>query len=222
MAITVISSKTKYIGASTDTKPTFTTHKILPGATFYEYDTGILYITYDGENWVEKDTVVRGVSKTISVTKEIAAAAGHSAEDVMCENATTGTPWTFAAIFRANNTGGYLTKAQAICERTAITARLTLYLFNATPTSELRDNVANTAPIHADAAKYLGKIDFPALEDLGGDSVAAATSSTTGNLPLWVDAASDADDIIGILVSRDAVTLTATDEIILKLTVEQY
>lgn len=44
----------RYIGASTDTKPTAALNNTHPHATFYEYDTGILYITYDGTNWVVK------------------------------------------------------------------------------------------------------------------------------------------------------------------------
>ncbi len=49
----------KYIGAASDTKPTAATHGCTTGSTFYAQDTGILYITYDGTNWVEKDTIVR-------------------------------------------------------------------------------------------------------------------------------------------------------------------
>ena len=45
----------KYIGASTDTKPTAALNNTHVMATFYEYDTGLLYITYDGTNWVVKD-----------------------------------------------------------------------------------------------------------------------------------------------------------------------
>ena len=63
MAVTTLAlgqGKTKYIGESTDTKPTIASHSGLPqpgiGSTFYEYDTGILYITYDGTNWVVKDS----------------------------------------------------------------------------------------------------------------------------------------------------------------------
>ena len=49
----------RYIGASTDTKPStdFTAGGLMPiGSTFYEYDTGVMYITYDGTNWAVKDT----------------------------------------------------------------------------------------------------------------------------------------------------------------------
>ena len=165
---------------------------------------------------------VSGVAKTISVTKAIGAATDYAAEDVL-SSGSTGAAWTFAAIFRANNTGGYITKAVVSCETTAQTPRLTLYLFNAAPTCNLHDNVANTAVVHADIAKYVGKIDFPALSDLGGNSEAIATPSTTGGLPLWVDAAAAADDLIGILVTRDAITgESAGDDYVIKLTCEQY
>lgn len=49
----------KYIGDTADTKPTAATHNTTAGSTYYDRETGIMYITYDGTNWVEKDTVVR-------------------------------------------------------------------------------------------------------------------------------------------------------------------
>lgn len=162
-------------------------------------------------------------SVTISVTKPVTAAGNYAAEDVLSESAGAGTVWTWAAIFRANNTGGYLTKATISCETTGLTHRCTLYLFNAAPTCNLNDNVANTAVLNADIAQYLGKIDFPALSDLGGNSEAVATPSTYGNLPMWVDAAVAADDLIGVLVTRDAITgESAGDDYTIKLTVDQY
>lgn len=167
---------------------------------------------------------VSGVGATVRVTKAIAAATDYTAEDVVAETGTA-TPWGFTAIFRANAAGGYITKAQALWKTTALTARLTLYLFNVTPpTCALNDNAANTAPHNTDKASYLGKIDFPALEDLGtGMSTAVATPSTTGNLPLWVVGAAAADDLYGVLVTRDAITTeVAADELSIELTVEQY
>jgi hypothetical protein len=166
---------------------------------------------------------VSGVAKTVSVTKACAAAGNYDAEDVISESAAAGTVWTFAAIFRANNTGGYVTKAKVSCETTALTPRLRLYLYNAAPTCNLNDNVANDGVLNADIAKSLGYIDFPALADVGGNSEAVCTPSTTGNLPMWVDAASAADDLIGVLVTRDAITEeTATDDYTVSLTLEQY
>lgn len=162
--------------------------------------------------------------KTVSVTKALASATAYHAEDVLCETATNteGTAWTFSAIAKVNGGTGYIVKAQAICETTNVTPRLTLYLFTATPTSELDDHAANTALLHADLANYVGKIDFPAMEDLGGDSSALCTPSTSGNLPLAFECASSADDLIGILVTRDAFTNTAGNDMTVRLTVEHY
>ncbi len=166
---------------------------------------------------------VSGTQVTISVTKAVAAAGNYDAEDVISEHATTGTSWLFAAIARANGASGLIIKAQLICETTALTPRCTLFLFTAAPTSMLNDNVANTALLHADLANYVGKIDFPAMEDLGGDSEAVATPSTTGNLPLSFTCAAGADDLYGVLVTRDAITgETATDDWVIRLTAEQY
>ena len=44
----------KYIGSSSDSKPTEAVNGTTPGSTFYEYDTVTTYITYDGTNWVVK------------------------------------------------------------------------------------------------------------------------------------------------------------------------
>lgn len=148
----------------------------------------------------------------VSVTKALVAAGNYDAEDVLSESASAGTVWTFPAIAREDGGKGLIVKAQAIWETTALTPRLTLYLFKAAPTSNLNDNVANTALLHADLANYVGKIDFMALEDLGGDSEAEVTPSTVGNLPLAFECASGADDLLGILVTRDAITGEAAGE----------
>jgi len=51
----------KYIGASTDTKPTAAApqSQLEPqiGSTFFEYDTNTLWITYDRTNWALKDAI---------------------------------------------------------------------------------------------------------------------------------------------------------------------
>jgi len=167
-------------------------------------------------------SVPSGTTKTVSVTQALAAAGDYAAEDVMCNNATTGIAWTFSAIARANGASGYITKAHALWETTALTPRLTLYLFNTTPTTELDDNKANAAPAYADLAQYIGKIDFPAMEDLGGMSESEVTPSTSGNLPLHFTCATAADDLIGVLVTRDAITgEVATKSMTIRLTVEQ-
>jgi len=56
MTVKRIVTPNKFVGASTDTKPTMTAYpgRVRVGDTFYEHDTGLLYITYDGTNWSVK------------------------------------------------------------------------------------------------------------------------------------------------------------------------
>ena len=165
---------------------------------------------------------------TVTTTKALDSSLGaYAAEDVLSESdgAGTGTDWDFDAVGKVNGGTGYIVKAQAISETNAITPRLTLYLFNVAPTSELDDNSANTALLHADLANYIGRIDFPAMEDLGPagtDSTSIASPSTSGNLPLAYNCASADDALYGVLVTRDIFTNTATNDMTIKLTVEQY
>lgn len=50
MAVKFLAAYQRYVGLSTDTKPT----SVPVGSTFLEYDTSALYITYDGTLWVLK------------------------------------------------------------------------------------------------------------------------------------------------------------------------
>lgn len=165
-----------------------------------------------------------GTLVTVSVTKACASATAYDAEDVVSESASAGTVWTFSDVAARVNAGtGYIVKAHAMCETTAVTPRLSLFLFNVTPTCAKNDHAANTALLHADLASYVGKIDFPAMEDLGtGDSEAVASPSTYGNLPLAFQCAGVTNALYGILVTRDAFTNTATNDLVIRLTIEQY
>ena len=75
MAITREAAINRYIGLSTDAKPT-----VVPiGATFWEYDTKNIYKTYDGTNWALYDSLAALVSGTFlssaATTTTITAAA---------------------------------------------------------------------------------------------------------------------------------------------------
>ena len=160
---------------------------------------------------------------TVAVTQALAAATAYHANDVMCSSAATGVQWTFAAIFRANTTYGRIVKATLQSQSENVVPECVAYVFNAAATTVDEDHAANTNPDAADLANYIGKVDFPALESLGTtDSVAVCTPSTYGNLPLAFTCSSTADDLFGVLVTRDAFTQTATDDITIKLTAEQY
>lgn len=211
----------RYIGDTSDTKPTYATHGTHTGATFLDRETGILYITYDGTNWELK---VSGITKIVRITQAVAAAGSYGVNDVLCDNASTGNEWNFAEVVGENGGRGYITQAQITCETTAQAHRLTLFLFKEIPTSELDDNVTNTGPSDADRGFYIGKIDFPAMESLGAgnsDTIAAGSSPTSG-IPFAFACATADVDLYGILVTRDAFTnQTAADDYVITLTVEQ-
>jgi len=144
---------------------------------------------------------------TATKTKALAAAGNYDAEDTMSESATAGTLWDFDF---GDIPGGsiIITKAIAACSVTALTPRLNLCLFTGTPAGNLNDNVANTSPLDATivAKGYAGRLEFPPMSDLGGDSVAIITPGTAGNLPLTVKCATGTGVINGIVVTQDAIT----------------
>jgi len=152
-----------------------------------------------------------------SATKALAAAGDYAAEDVLSESATAGTCWTWNKIGGA----GYIVGARVEWETTGLTPLLSLYLFHTIPTSNLNDNVANTALLWADRAKRIGRIDFDALEDLGGVSESIAYPGGGHNVPL-VFRTIDDGNIYGILVTRSAITgEVATNSMIITLTAEE-
>ena len=60
MTVKRIVGSDRFIGVNTE-QPTDGATTVRPGATFYDYETGILYITYDnGANWVAKSTDLMG------------------------------------------------------------------------------------------------------------------------------------------------------------------
>ena len=158
----------------------------------------------------------------VSASKALAAAGDYAAEDVLSESATTGQVWIFKDMAGKDGGSGFIVKAQALLQTTALTPRVTLYLFTAMPTTNLIDNTANVAPAFANWEIYAGRIDFNALSDLGGMSEAIATPSTGGNLPLSYVCAHGSNDLYGILVTRDAITgEVATNTLAIVLEAEQ-
>ena len=133
-------------------------------------------------------------------TQNLAAAGDYAAEDVLSGNATAGTPYRFKDVGKS----GVIEKAIAFCSVTALAPRLTLYLFNRLPTGVLNDNVANTNPTVTDHPAYEGKIDFLAMEDLGGGSESVVSMGTYGNLPLPYYSPDGV--LYGVAVTRDAIT----------------
>lgn len=168
--------------------------------------------------------IINQKRQVVSVTKALAAAGNYSDEDVISESATeaTATPWVFKIAPYPDGQAA-IVKAQILCSVTALPPRTTLYLYTAIPTCVKGDNLGNTGVLAGDISIYLGRIDFPAWEDLGGCSEAFVTPSTYGNLPLEFTASDRDCKIYGIVVLRDADTNldTAGVTVTIKLTVAQ-
>jgi len=65
MAVLKTVTTHRFIGSSSETKPTNVVgaDPVPQGSTFYEWDTGVLYITYDGTNWVDKTGAYGGAQR---------------------------------------------------------------------------------------------------------------------------------------------------------------
>lgn len=127
----------------------------------------------------DKTRTVRGTLNAVD-PGVIVAAANYSALDVFSNHATTGTHWVFANPGRNEGGAGIIRHATIIANAPAMVAKVRLWLFNAAPTTTVKnDNVAFDLKA-ADRAKVIGYFDFPALVDVG--DVAYAQNSAI-NLP---------------------------------------
>lgn len=146
-------------------------------------------------------------TQTITVTKTRPAnTTAYTAEDVVSENASSGTAWTFANAARTTGGSGTIVRAVLLDDDTARTQSMILFLYNVTPTCNLNDNVANDGPVSADADNFIGAIEFDALVDQGTGFSYATQVPGNGNLPLPFQCASGDNDIYGVLVDDTGFT----------------
>jgi len=157
----------------------------------------------------------------VSTTVAAPAAGDYAAEDVISNSTSAGVVWTFSNVVDRPGTGGYIVYAMILCETTAVAHTPILYLYTSSTTSgETDDNKANDNPVHADAANYVGSITFPAMSDYGGDAQAIVSKSSAG-MPVAFNCAAGDTNLYGILVTTDGEAgETATDDYIIKLTIE--
>ena len=170
---------------------------------------------------IKSQSVIR---KTIEVSVEKTRPSNttaYSDEDVFSESAGSGTAWTFDAVVPDGGAGGQIVKAMVACDDTNIVPVMTMYLTNVTPTGVLNENVGNTNPVYAtESDNYQGRLDWPAMQDLGGMSESVLTSADT-KLPLHFTTAAGDDALYGVLVVRSAAhTPTSAAKIRVTLTIE--
>lgn len=163
----------------------------------------------------------RGRTKTVRMTGTIPAAGNYAANDVVSDSTSAGTAWDFAVAPR-KGFAGYITYAQLLCSATSVASRFRLYLFKNTPTSNLNDNVANTAIAAADIDESVGYIDFPTTSSKGGYAESQVTIGDP-TCPMKFNCDQDDDTLYGILVVLDAETNeSASMTVQITLTAEVY
>lgn len=180
----------------------------------------------------EVNTVVKigasGMLVERRVSKSIDASIGaYAVNDVVNDTdcCTTATCWTLEDAARVVGGGGYIVGAIAVSESENVTPALTVFLFNAVPTAGgdtgLTDNSANVSPDSGDLDKFIGKVDFNAMESLGTTDSHANISPSTP-LPIPFKCIDGSKDLSFIVVTRTIFTQTATDELTFIFEIEQY
>ena len=234
MTTTLETTIHRYIGLSTDTKPTYTRfvagsdpYDTPTGSTYYCYDTGEMWVTYDGETYVPKDQITSGRIAKITQTKKIPTSNVYNVGMAIAENETSGTAWSFTNVVPQNAGSGYIVSASIISQAVNIVPTTQLQLYSAAPTFNTYDHVLTTGLTYTDAANgiFLGKIEFPALANIAattGVPTALVTPSTAGNLPLSFNCAAGSRTIYGVLVANTVFTPVANNSVIVSLTIEQY
>lgn len=227
MAVRTVFEHERYhnIGLSTDTKPPGQT----PLSTFIEYDTGLEFITYDGYNWVGKESRVANVFKEVRTSVDIDCSDCTTilANDILGNDdccTTTAVAWTFEDVVDAVGGYGEIVGATLVSETENQGVQYDLLLFNAAPTNTLLSCATNDNPQKEDISKYLGTIVFPISAARGADVATYSQASptlTTTNLPMAFKCASTVADLYGVLVTRTAYTHTTGDAIEITLLVKQ-
>lgn len=166
------------------------------------------------------------VPKLVEVVdrKTVLASGAYTAEDVVSEStsAPLALPWVFKDCAKAVGGGGRIIDALILAETTNIASQFSLFLHKDVPTCNLFDAAINTAFIIGDIDIAVGRIHFPAADDVGGMSETVATPSTVGNLPKTFVCKHDSRDLYGVLVIRNAVDLADLTRLTIKLWIEQW
>ena len=153
---------------------------------------------------VKTQSVIRATIEVSVEKTRPADTTAYTNEDVISESTSAGTAWTFTDAVPENGAGGKIVKAVVLCDETGQVPVLSMYLSNVTPTGALDDNGANTNPVYAtEGDNYQGRLDWAALEDLGGPSEAILTAADL-KVPLPFVCAAGAKALYGVLVVRSA------------------
>ncbi len=155
--------------------------------------------------------------------KIVRANGAYTIGDVVAE--AVGLPWVFENVVREVGGAGEIMAVKIEAETTAIASVFSLFTHSATPTCELDDANANTAPLLADVQKgiYKGRVDFTACDDVGtGMSETMATPSTYGKLPIPFVCKPRSRNLQCVLAIQNAVDLADNTYLRITLVIKQW
>lgn len=193
MAVETLSSINRYIGLSSDTKPSET----LAGSTFFELDTENLYI-FDGISaWYRANPNLgsevgrKGVASFTRPSNTIA----YDVGDIVSSSTSSSVPLTFSNIGIPNRVS-YIIGARASISSSSVPSGnigYRLHLFNSNPSGDtFLDNTPLNIPL-SEESKYLGFITLSLAVDVGGfiwiqdNHINHAISFSSTNLYVYVE-----------------------------------
>lgn len=203
MAEKLIGTIQRFVGLSSDTKPT----SAPVGSTFYEYDTNNLYITYDdGSNWAAMQTGIKSPESQVSDNfTRPANATPYTAGDVV--GTDPGANISFTNVTALSESGFVIMGANLRIDIAAVPSGMgefRLHLYDSAPTA-IADNSAMNL-IAADRSKYLGFITMSTPVDLGN-----TLWSQNDEINFKSKLASASTTLTGVLETRAAFTPSSGD-----------
>jgi len=208
MAVKKETRTQRFIGLSTDTKPTGAEF----GSTFFEFNTGDTYITPDSSNWYLKESIN---PRRVKAVMTLSAATAYASFDVLSDSisADKAHTWDFTSVIGYAGGVGELLGAQIQSNANVCSLEPVLFLYTtSSPVSAKIDNAACNSPVHTDISTgvFLGRVNFPNLTVQGAsaDSNAMAFAS---QFPVYFLTSSTDNGIHGILMTATAATFPSKE-----------
>ncbi len=134
----------RYVGVSSESKPTTS---VPVGSTFYEYDTGVMFITYDGTNWLPKTETLAQREPFLFRPGSAALASGAVASGTRSGGATvtsvgaSTTTWGTEVVYQPKRAG----KIDGLSSGGIVSGQLTIGIVSsaATPNGKLIARIRN-------------------------------------------------------------------------------
>jgi len=139
--------------------------------------------------------------------------------DVVSNSTVTTTLMEFANLTRVNAGSGYLVRVNLFTDKKSIVPRMRIHLFNVNTPTVAVDN-AQMKLLYADAAKYIGFIDLPAMTTPVDTANSTWSYADNDTLRKAVMSAIGSRSIFAMMEALDAFTPASAQKFTLSITLE--